>query len=285
MWKAGFFRLRGVLVGTLAYQGYAGLLGVRLGQRPLMTQDADFGAVLGGVSENIGESMGDPLAVLQKVDPTFRALPHINDPFVSTRYRNRRDYAVDFLTPNRGSPADHQGRPARMKAPWAVPAPSRCGISSTCCTRRSGPGSCCSAAACQVTDPRAERYAIHKLIGLAASRVDQTKAPKDILQAHTLIQALAALRPARSWEGAHGRSPGRAETGGDRSLQAGRQRLPAEGRRQSCASSAQPAHDQRVDAPRESGAIGRHLAAEELCLLSIRVSMAGWTAIGLEDFP
>src|SRR6185437_16311131 len=37
MWKAGFFRLRGVLVGTLAYQGYAGLLGVRLGQRPLMT--------------------------------------------------------------------------------------------------------------------------------------------------------------------------------------------------------------------------------------------------------
>jgi hypothetical protein len=41
-WKAGFFRLRGVLVGTLAFQSYAGVLGVRLGRRPLMTEDADF---------------------------------------------------------------------------------------------------------------------------------------------------------------------------------------------------------------------------------------------------
>src|SRR5437867_4495072 len=40
MWKAGFFRLRGVLVGTLAFQTYAGPLGVNLGsRRPLMTQD------------------------------------------------------------------------------------------------------------------------------------------------------------------------------------------------------------------------------------------------------
>ena len=31
MWKAGFFRLRGVLVGTVAFQAYAGHLGVRLG--------------------------------------------------------------------------------------------------------------------------------------------------------------------------------------------------------------------------------------------------------------
>ena len=38
MGRAGFFRLRGVLVGTLAYQAYAGILGVRLGARQLMTQ-------------------------------------------------------------------------------------------------------------------------------------------------------------------------------------------------------------------------------------------------------
>ena len=30
MWKAGFFRLRGVLVGTVAFQAYAGPLGIRL---------------------------------------------------------------------------------------------------------------------------------------------------------------------------------------------------------------------------------------------------------------
>ncbi len=40
--RAGFFRLRGVLVGILAYQSYAGILGLRVGARHLMVQDADF---------------------------------------------------------------------------------------------------------------------------------------------------------------------------------------------------------------------------------------------------
>ncbi|MBV8457867.1 MAG: hypothetical protein JO122_14755, partial [Acetobacteraceae bacterium] len=70
MWKAGFFRLRGVLVGTLALQTYAGPLGVRLGTRPLMTQDVDF-AQFWGISENIGETMAPPLAILRTVDGTF----------------------------------------------------------------------------------------------------------------------------------------------------------------------------------------------------------------------
>ena len=101
-WKAGFFRLRGILIGTLAFQTYAGLLGVELGRRPLMTQDADF-AQFWGISENIGESIEPPLTILQAVDETFKQVPHVSDPFVSTRYRNSRDYLVDFLTPNRGS--------------------------------------------------------------------------------------------------------------------------------------------------------------------------------------
>src|ERR1700755_4044 len=42
LWKAGIFRLRGVLVGTLAYQTYAGLLGVRLPAASIMTGDVDF---------------------------------------------------------------------------------------------------------------------------------------------------------------------------------------------------------------------------------------------------
>lgn len=76
MWKAGLFRLRGVLVGTLAYQAYAGPLGVDLGARPMMTQDADF-AQFWGVSENIGESIAaPPLDVLRGVDPTFREVPN-----------------------------------------------------------------------------------------------------------------------------------------------------------------------------------------------------------------
>lgn len=221
MWKAGFFRLRGVLVGTLAFQTYAGPLGVNLGSRPLMTQDADF-AQIWGISENIGESIPNPLTILRAVDPTFRPVPHINDPVVSTRYRNSLDYAVDFLTPNRGS-ADHQGKPARMKALGGAGAqPLRHLDFLIHQTERSvllfGGG-------VPVTVPRAERYAVHKLI-VAVERVEQAKSPKDILQAHTLIQALAIRRPselAEAWKTAWA-------TGDQwrKKLEAGRQRLPAE---------------------------------------------------------
>ena len=40
MCRAGFFRLRGVLVGTTAYQCYAGILGVKLPGPSTRTQDA-----------------------------------------------------------------------------------------------------------------------------------------------------------------------------------------------------------------------------------------------------
>ena len=191
MWKAGFFRLRGVLVGTLAFQAYAGPLGIRLGGRPLMTQDIDF-AQSWGISQNIGESMSPPLTILRGVDETFREVPNINDPFVSTRYRNRMDYAVDFLTPNRGG-ALHQGKPARMKALSGAGAqPLRHLDFLIYRTERSvllhGGG-------VPVTVPRAERYAVHKLI-VAAGRTDQAKSAKDVMQAGLLIEALASKRPA-----------------------------------------------------------------------------------------
>src|SRR5262249_55934485 len=54
-WKAGFFRLRGVLIGTLAFQTYAGILGVRLGARPLMTQDADS-AQFWSIAQSVDET-------------------------------------------------------------------------------------------------------------------------------------------------------------------------------------------------------------------------------------
>ena len=187
MWKAGFFRLRGVLVGTLAFQAYAGPLGIRLGGRPLMTQDADF-AQFWGVSENVGESMASPLAVLQGVDETFRQVPNIDDPFVSTQYRNRAGYRVDFLTPNRDSDR-HQGKPARRAGSGAQPLrhldflihePERSVL--------------LYAGGVPVTVPRAERFAVHKVI-VAVERKDQVKSAKDSLQADLLIKALKTRRP------------------------------------------------------------------------------------------
>ena len=219
MWKAGFFRLRGVLVGTLAFQGYAGPLGIRLGGRPLMTQDVDF-AQFWGTSENIGESMVPPLTILRGVDDTFKEVPNLNDPFVSTRYRNSIGYRVDFLTPNRGADR-HQGRPARMKAlagagalplrhlDFLIHQPER----SVLLFNGGVP----------ITIPRAERFAVHKLI-VAVERQDQAKSAKDLVQAETLIGALAAKRPlelAVTWQEAW-------ETGARwrEKLEAGRARLP-----------------------------------------------------------
>lgn len=219
MWKAGFFRLRGVLVGTVAFQTYAGPLGIRLGARPLQTEDADF-AQFWGISENIGETMPPMLDVLRGVDMTFEQIPNLNDPFVTTAYRNARRYKVEFLTPNRGSD-DHQAQPSKMKAlggasaeplrhlDYLIHQPERSLI-------LYGGG-------VPVTVPRAERYAVHKLI-VAVEREAQAKSMKDIAQSAILIQALVSRRPielARSWTEAWDRGPKWREK-----LEAGRARLP-----------------------------------------------------------
>lgn len=221
MWKAGFFRLRGVLVGTVAFQAYAGALGIKLSGRPLQTQDADF-AQFWGVSQNVGESMPHVLAVLRTVDDTFKEVPNIDDPVVSTSYHNRARYKVDILTPNRGSD-EHQGKPARMKAlggagaqplrhlDFLIHEPER----SVLLFNGGVP----------VSIPRAERYAVHKLI-VSAERRDQIKSTKDVVQAAALIQALATKRPlelANAWQTAWNAGPRWREK-----LESGRERLPGE---------------------------------------------------------
>jgi hypothetical protein len=223
MWKAGFFRLRGVLVGTLAYQAYAGLLGVKLSAATTRTQDADF-AQFWGISQNIGDSMPPMLEVLRGVDDTFREIPDISDPFVTTRFQNKGHFKVEFLTPNRGSD-DHQGKPAKMPALGGAAAqPLRHLDYLIHQPERSlllyGGG-------IPVAVPRAERYAVHKLI-VAAERTNQVKSNKDILQAGTLIGALATRRPlelAAAWKTAWGEGARWREK-----LESGRARLSEEQR-------------------------------------------------------
>lgn len=223
LYRAGFFRLRGVLVGTVAFQGYAGLLGVRLESTAVMTQDADF-AQFWGISQAIGESMPPMLDVLRAVDETFRDIPALDDPFITTRYRNASGYDVEFLTPNRGSD-EHQRGPARMPAlggasaqpmrhlDFLIHEPER-----TVLLHMGG---------VPVSVPRAERYAIHKLI-VAVERDNQVKANKDVMQAGALIRALSEKRPielAQAWQIAWDSGPRWREK-----LQSGFERLPTEDR-------------------------------------------------------
>ena len=129
-----------------------------------------------------------------------------------------------MLVPNRGSDV-HQSKPARMKAlggsgaqplrhlDFLIHQPERSVL-----LHKGGVA---------VTIPRAERYAVHKVV-VAASRDDQAKSAKDIMQAEMLIEALAKRRPrelADAWRTAWETGPRWREK-----LEAGRERLSEKGR-------------------------------------------------------
>jgi len=189
LWKAGFFRLRGVLIGTLAFQTYSGLLGVGMRGSALMTGDADF-ALFHSIASAVGDEMPGILGLLQDKDPTFRPVPHLGRQTVATRFKNARGFDVEFLTPNRGSDAN-QGKPAPMKAlgdvgaeplrflDFLIHAPVRSVL--------------LHKAGIPVTVPAPERYAVHKLIVATLRKTDSNgrqKARKDVVQAGMLFEAL-----------------------------------------------------------------------------------------------
>lgn len=191
--NAGIFRLRGVLVGTVAFQTYEGLLGVRLPGASLQTGDADF-AQHYSISSSIDDSLPPILDVLREVDPTFRPVPHRFDPTHVTQFENAARYKVEFLTPNRGSDEF---------ADRATPMPALGGASAqplrfldflihvpirTVMLHRSG---------VPVTVPAPERYAVHKLIVASRRQPDANgaaKREKDVYQASLLIEALEKTR-------------------------------------------------------------------------------------------
>jgi hypothetical protein len=190
---AGLFRLRGVLVGTVAFPCYAGLLGVRLGGSALQTGDADF-AQSHAISAAVDDTMPPMLGVLRGVDATFREVPSQADSRRATKFENRDRYQIEFLTPNTGS-ADHDGKPAPMPAlggAYAQPLrfldylltdPVR-----SVMLHRSG---------ISVTVPAPERYAVHKLIVASRRQSDDNgilKRDKDVRQTEILMEALIGTR-------------------------------------------------------------------------------------------
>jgi hypothetical protein len=189
--SAGLFRLRAVLIGSVAYQAYAGYLGVNMPNRLLMTNDIDF-AQFYSISNEIDDQMPAMLETLQSIDPTFKAIRHIADASKSTKYRNSARVEVEFLTPNYSS-ENYQGKPAKMPALGGVSAePLRFldflihePIRSVLLHK----------AGIAVTIPAPARYAVHKLI-VAVERAHQggEKSVKDINQATSLIEAMSVTR-------------------------------------------------------------------------------------------
>ena len=189
--NAGFFRLRGVLVGTAAFQTYAGILGVRFPRAPMQTGDADL-SQFHSIAVAVGDSTPPMLDVLKAVDATFAEVPDAADSRKTTKFVNAGKFAVEFLTPNRSSD-DYQGKPARMPTlggasatplrflDFLIHEPQRSVL-----LHKYGVG---------VTVPAPERYAVHKLI-VAAERggQDAAKRLKDVAQSEMLVDAMIQVR-------------------------------------------------------------------------------------------
>ena len=193
MAAAGLFRLRAVLVGTVAFSCYGGLLGVRLPAAAIMTGDADIAQDY-AISHEVADGLPPILDLLHGVDPTFRAIPHQSDRARVTAFQTATGYRVEFLTSHRASD-DLTGKPSDMPALGGASAeplrfldflirdPVR-----TVMLHKAG---------VSVVIPSPERFAVHKLIVATRRRSDGTsdlKRSKDVRQAALLIEALSLTR-------------------------------------------------------------------------------------------
>ncbi|MFO1083204.1 MAG: GSU2403 family nucleotidyltransferase fold protein [Reyranellaceae bacterium] len=200
--QAGVFRLRGVLVGTVAYQTYPGLLGQRLPIASMQTSDVDI-AQFHNVSVAVEDATPPMLEILEGIDASFRPVPRLHRTQPSVTYVASDNVRVDFLTPNKGSDTD---TPRRLAALGTHAEPLRF---LDFLIHAPEPAVVLHGAGILVSVPAPERYAVHKLI-VAQRRVGSVnvKRAKDMAQAAALLARLVEARPAglrAVWQEAQGR--------------------------------------------------------------------------------
>jgi len=186
--KAGVFRLRGVLVGTVAYQTYPAMLGVRLPISVLQTGDVDI-AQFKNVSAAVEDRTPPILDVLKSVDKTFRPVPHVKGEENVTSYLVKGGLRVDFLTPNEGPGTDE---PQRLSAFHTDAEPLRF---LDFLIHNPEQAVILHNAGIYVLVPAPERYAVHKLIVSRRRKEGAAKRDKDIQQAEALLNILIDKRP------------------------------------------------------------------------------------------
>ncbi|MDU0341725.1 GSU2403 family nucleotidyltransferase fold protein [Bosea rubneri] len=185
---AGLFRRGAVLVGTAAYQCYPPLLGMVLPSATVMTQDLDLAtADLALDAEIAGDSM---LAILQRAEASFAALPGLDPKAPPSRFRDRQGFVVDLLTPQRRR-SDRDPMPLKALAAGATPLQHLDWLIEDPVSAVALHG-----AGVAVVLPRPARFAVHKLI-LAQKRGahEPAKARKDLAQAAALVEALRVAAP------------------------------------------------------------------------------------------
>ena len=202
--KAGVFRLRGVLVGTVAYQTYSAMLGIGLSASSLQTADVDI-AQFKNLSVAIGDSTPPVLDVLKEVDKSFRPIPHVVDGRRVTSYAAKGGgLRVDFLTPNEGG---ETGKPQALPALQTDAQPLRF---LDYLIHDPEPAVILHDTGIYVHVPSPARYAIHKLIISRRRPEGLAKRDKDSQQAEALLSALAEKRPhdlKLVWQEAYERGP------------------------------------------------------------------------------
>jgi hypothetical protein len=201
--RAGIFRLRGVLVGTVAYQSYSAMLGGRLPSALLQTGDVDI-AQFRNVSIAMGDQTPPMLEILKEVDKTFREVPHSSGHRWVTSYAAKGGLRVDFVTPNEGPDSD---TPQSLPALQTDAQPLRC---LDFLIHEPEPAVVLHGAGIHVHVPAPERYAVHKLILSRRRPPAIAKGDKDLQPAGALLEILAQRRPEelkRAWEEAHERGP------------------------------------------------------------------------------
>jgi hypothetical protein len=200
--KAGIFRLRSVLVGTVAYQSYSAMLGVKLPGALLQTSDVDI-AQFKSVSIAMGDKTPPMPEVLKQVDKTFREVPNLSNDH-STRYIAKGGLQVEFLTPNQGPDTD------RAQALPALQTDAQPLRFLDFLIHEPAPAVILHGSGIHVYVPRPERYAVHKLILAHRRTAAVGKREKDLKQSAALLELLTARQPdelRQAWEEAYGRGP------------------------------------------------------------------------------
>lgn len=189
--NAGVFRSRGVIVGTIAFQTYAGLLGAKLPNAAIRTGDGDLAQDY-GVSVALNDALDVSLIdILKSVDQAFAPVRSLAGPNIAATYARPDGYRVDVLTTNRG--ADRDG-PVNLPSLRSDAVPLRFldfllkDTTEAAIRTRFG---------ALVNVPSPERYAVHKLI-VSTLRHEAgesaVKSDKDIVQADLLVEALVDKR-------------------------------------------------------------------------------------------